>query len=124
MSIRQPMTTVEEAQGGLARERIIEDAPQLISQQDTILKVAARSRPTATAGAIAGVVRSGGSALIQAVGAGAVNQAVKAVAIAQMYLSAEGLDIVCVPFFLDVAIEEQERTAVCLRIELRSSIAS
>ncbi|NJN17441.1 MAG: stage V sporulation protein S [Oscillochloris sp.] len=118
------MTTVEEAQGGLARERIIEDAPQLISQQDTILKVAARSRPTATAGAIAGVVRSGGSALIQAVGAGAVNQAVKAVAIAQMYLSAEGLDIVCVPFFLDVAIEEQERTAVCLRIELRSSIAS
>ena len=69
-----------------------------------IIKVSARSRSTAVAGAIAGVMREHRHAEVQAIGAGAVNQAVKAVAIARGYLEPEGVDICCVPFFIDVRI--------------------
>lgn len=117
MQDRQTSTTVQETQGGLARERIVTAQPQAEGQASTLLRVAARSRPAATAGAIAGVLRGGGTALIQAVGAGAVNQAVKAVAIAQTYLREEGMALACVPSFLNVAIEDQERTAICLLVE-------
>lgn len=84
-----------------------------------VIKVSARSRSTAVAGAIAGVVRESKRAEVQAIGAGAVNQAVKAVAIARGYLALDGIDIVCIPSFTDVVIEGQERTAVRLLIEPR-----
>ncbi len=82
-----------------------------------VLKVSNRSRPSAVAGAIAGVIREVGTAEVQSIGAGATNQAIKAVAIARSYLQEEGIDIVCVPSFIDVAIENEERTAIRLFIQ-------
>lgn len=84
-----------------------------------IIKVAARSRSTAVAGAIAGVVREHGRAEVQAIGAGAVNQAVKAAAIARGYLELDGINVICIPSFVEVEIDAQERTAVKLTIEPR-----
>lgn len=82
-----------------------------------VFKVSARSRSTSVAGAIAGVIREGQIAEVQAIGAGAVNQAVKAIAIARGYLVRDGIDIVCVPNFVEVAIEGQERTALKLTVQ-------
>ncbi|NLF01580.1 MAG: stage V sporulation protein S [Anaerolineales bacterium] len=84
-----------------------------------VIKVAATSRSTAVAGAIAGVVRERGQVDVQAIGAGAVNQAIKAVTIARGYLELDGIDIVVVPSFAEVMIDDQERTAVRLSIEKR-----
>ncbi len=84
-----------------------------------IIKVAATSRSTAVAGAIAGVMREQEQVDVQAIGAGAVNQAVKAVAIARSYLELDGIDIICVPSFVEVVIDGQERTAVRLGVERR-----
>ncbi|MGQ9709235.1 MAG: stage V sporulation protein S [Anaerolineae bacterium] len=84
-----------------------------------MIKVAADSRSTAVAGAIAGVIRERGKVDVRAIGASAVNQAVKAVAIARSYLMPEGIDIVCIPSFSEVMIDGQERTAVHLTVETR-----
>lgn len=84
-----------------------------------VIKVSAKSRSTAVAGAIAAVIREHRFAEVQAIGAGAVNQAVKALAIARGYLHDDGIDIVCVPFFKEVDIEGQERTAVRFTVEPR-----
>ncbi len=84
-----------------------------------IIKVSAASRTSAVAGAIAGVVREHNHADVQAIGAGAVNQAVKAVAIARGYLLEDGLHIVCLPEFTTVTIEGKERTAIRLVVEPR-----
>lgn len=84
-----------------------------------VLKVSARSRPSAVAGAIAGVVREAGKAEVQAIGAGATNQAIKAVAIARDYLSESGIEAICVPAFIDVTIENEDRTAIRLVVEPR-----
>ena len=77
-----------------------------------LIRVAADSRSTAVAGAIAGVIRERGHVDVQAIGAGAVNQAIKAVAIARGYLELDGIDVVCVPSFVEVMIDGQERTAL------------
>lgn len=90
-----------------------------LGEDGEVLKVSARSRPSAVAGAIAGVVREAGRAEVQAIGAGATNQAVKAVAIAREYLRETGIDAVCVPAFIDVTIENEDRTAIRLVIEPR-----
>ncbi len=84
-----------------------------------ILKVSAKSRSTAVAGAIAGVIRDGNVPEVQAIGPHAVNQAVKAVAIARGYLAEEGVNIICIPAFVEVIIEDQERTAIKLTVERR-----
>lgn len=84
-----------------------------------VIKVAAKSRSTAVAGAIAGVVRESGRAEVQAIGAGAVNQALKAAAIARGYLALDGIDVICIPSFVEVEIDGQERTAIKLAIEPR-----
>lgn len=84
-----------------------------------VLRVSARSRSTAVAGAIAGVVREKGRAEVQAIGAGAVNQATKAVAIARGYLAEDGIDVICIPTFVDVLIGDLERTAIKLTVEPR-----
>nr|WP_322496995.1 stage V sporulation protein S [Chloroflexus sp.] len=94
-------------------------APARQQRSAEVLKVSTRSRPSAVAGAIAGVMRENGSAEVQSIGAGATNQAIKAVAIARTYLSEEGIDIVCIPSFIDVAIDDEERTAIRLLIERR-----
>ena len=97
-----------------------ESSAQALERQSAeVLKVSTRSRPSAVAGAIAGVIRDSGMAEVQSIGAGATNQAIKAVAIARSYLSEEGIDIVCIPSFIDVAIDEEERTAIRLLVERR-----
>ncbi len=87
--------------------------------QVDIIKVSARSRSTAVAGAIAGVVREHNRAEVQAIGAGAVNQAIKAMAIARGYLAEDGIDVVFVPFFTETTIDGQERTALRIVVEPR-----
>ena len=84
-----------------------------------VLKVSSRSNPNAVAGALAGVVRSAGVVEIQVVGAGALNQAVKAVAIARGYLTPSGFDLICVPTFADIQIDGERRTAIRLLCEDR-----
>jgi len=91
----------------------------IVGADGEVLKVSARSRPSAVAGAIAGVVREAGRAEVQAIGAGATNQAVKAVAIARDYLRETGIDAVCLPAFIDVTIENEDRTAIRLVVEPR-----
>lgn len=95
------------------------DVSQAPHSNAEVLKVSTRSRPSAVAGAIAGVIRESGVAEVQSIGAGATNQAIKAVAIARSYLTEEGIDIYCVPSFIDVAIDEEERTAIKLVIQRR-----
>ena len=90
-----------------------------IEDRPDIIKVSARSRSTAVAGAIAGVMRQHHIAEVQAIGAGAVNQAVKALAIARGYLERDEIDIVTTPYFTEVDIDGQERTAVRFRVEPR-----
>jgi stage V sporulation protein S len=84
-----------------------------------IIKVKANSRTAAVAGAIAGVVREHKRADVQAIGAGAVNQAIKAVVLAKGYLAEDGITVVCVPEFVDVDIEGKIRTAIKLVVEPR-----
>jgi stage V sporulation protein S len=82
-----------------------------------VIKVAGHSRPPAVAGAIAGVVREHKRAIVQAIGAGAVNQAVKAIIIATGYLEEDGISIHCLPCFIEILINGQERTAIKFIIE-------
>jgi stage V sporulation protein S len=92
---------------------------ELEQRNGEVLKVSARSRPSAVAGAIAGVVRESGRAEVQAIGAGATNQAVKAVAIARDYLLETGIEAICLPAFIDVTIDDEDRTAIRLIVEPR-----
>ena len=84
-----------------------------------ILKVSAKSNPNSVAGARAGVLRERGGAEIQAIGAGALNQAIKSIAIARGFVAPGGIDLVCVPAFTDIEIEGEERTAIKLIVEPR-----
>jgi stage V sporulation protein S len=86
----------------------------------SIIKVAATSRSTSVAGAIAGIIREKGRVDVQAIGAGAVNQAIKAIAIARGYLELDNIHIHCVPSFSEIVIEGKERTAVRLAVESSS----
>jgi stage V sporulation protein S len=85
-----------------------------------LLKVSARSSPNSVAGAIAGILRERGRVDVQVIGAGALNQAVKAVAIARSFTADEGIDPVCIPAFRDIEIAGEGRTAICLTIEDRN----
>lgn len=87
-----------------------------------VIKVSAKSRSTAVAGAIAAVMREHHVADVQAIGAGAVNQAVKALAIARGYLARDEIDIVFTPYFTEVEIDGQERTAVRFKVESRAEV--
>lgn len=84
-----------------------------------ILKVSAKSSPNSVAGALAGVIREKGGAEIQTIGAGALNQAIKAVAIARGFVAPSGIDIICIPAFTDIIIDGEERTAIKLMIQTR-----
>ena len=98
---------------------VVDAAAVVAHRNGDVLKVSARSRPRAVAGAIAGVVRENGRAEVQAIGAGATNQAVKAVAIARDYLRETGIEAICLPAFIDVTIENEDRTAIRLVVEPR-----
>ena len=82
-----------------------------------ILKVSSKSSPNSIAGALAGVVREKGSAELQAVGAGAINQAVKAVAIARGFVAPAGVDLICIPAFTDIQINGEEKTALKISVQ-------
>ena len=84
------------------------------------LKVSSKSSPASVAGAIAGMMKDGVPVEIQSVGAGAVNQAVKAIAISRGFLSPVGIEIVCVPSFADIVIDGEYRTAIRFSVEARS----
>lgn len=83
------------------------------------LKVSSKSSPASVAGAIAGMIKDGVVVDIQAVGAGAVNQAVKAIAISRGFLSPVGIEIVCIPAFADIVIDGEYRTAIRFAVEPR-----
>ena len=89
-----------------------------------MIKVSANSRTSAVAGAIAGVIREHKRAEVQAIGAGAVNQAVKALVLATGYLRSDGIDVCCVPEFVDVEIDDKVRTAIRMVVEPRIPVAS
>ena len=84
-----------------------------------IIKVSGTSRTSAVAGAIAGVVREHKRAEVQAIGASAINQAVKAMALARTYLLNDGYNIICIPEFVDVQIDDKVRTAIKFTVEPR-----
>lgn len=83
------------------------------------LKVAAKSSPNSVAGALAGVIREKGKVEMRAIGAGAVNQAIKAMAIARGFVAPGGLDLICIPAFIDIEIDGEERTAIKIIVESR-----
>ncbi len=85
-----------------------------------ILKVSAKSSPNSVAGALAGVLKENNyEAELQAIGAGALNQAVKAVAITRGFVAPHGIDLICIPGFTDIEIDGQERTAIKLLVTTR-----
>jgi len=84
-----------------------------------VLKVSAKSNPNSVAGALAGVLRERGAAELQAIGAGALNQAIKAVAIARGFVAPSGVDLICIPAFTDIVIDGEDRTAIKLIVEPR-----
>ena len=85
------------------------------------LKVSSKSNPASVAGAIAGMIKDGKTVDIQSVGAGAVNQAVKAIAVSRGFLSPVGIEIVCIPSFADIMIDGEYRTAIRFSVEPRCS---
>lgn len=85
-------------------------------QQPAPFRVSAGSNPAAVAGAIAGVVREHGKVEVTAIGAGAVNQAVKAIAIARGYVAPSGMNLACIPGFQDQVVEGEEKTVMSFRV--------
>ena len=84
-----------------------------------VLKISSKSNPGSVAGALAEVIRQDGYVEMQAIGAGAVNQAVKAVAIARGFVAPSGMDLICTPAFVNIMFDEEERSAVKLIMEPR-----
>jgi stage V sporulation protein S len=84
-----------------------------------VLKVSTKSNPNSVAGALAAIIKEKNIAEMQAVGAGAINQAVKAIAIARGFIAPSGKDIVCIPAFTDIVIDGEERTAIKLIVQPR-----
>jgi len=84
-----------------------------------ILKVSSKSKPNSVAGAIAGIIRTDNKVQVQTIGAGALNQAVKGIAIARGFIAPTGQELFCVPFFKDIEVNGEIRTAMVLTIESR-----
>ncbi len=85
----------------------------------TLLKVSASSNPNKVAGALAGTIREQGRAELQTIGAGSLNQAIKALAIARGFVAPGGIDLICIPAFITLEIDGEERTAIKLIVEPR-----
>lgn len=88
-----------------------------------VLRVSAKSNPNSVAGALAGVIREEGIAELQTIGAGALNQAIKALAIARGFMAPSGIDLICRPAFTDLKVDGQDRTAIRLIVEPKNPIA-
>lgn len=84
-----------------------------------VLKISTKSNPNSVAGAIAGLIKEKGKAEMQVIGAGAINQAIKAIAIARGFVAPSGIDLICIPAFTEVKIDEDERTGIKLLVEPR-----
>lgn len=84
-----------------------------------VLRVSAKSNPNSVAGVLAGIIKEKGSSEIQAIGAGALNQSVKAIAIARGFVAPNGIYLICIPAFTDIIIDGEERTAIKLIVEVR-----
>ena len=84
-----------------------------------VLKVSSKSKPNSVAGALGNAFREKQTVEIQAVGAGSLNQAIKAIAIARGYVAPTGKDLICIPAFSDIMIDGEERTAIKLIVESR-----
>ena len=84
-----------------------------------LLKVSSKSPPNAVAGAIAGIIRTENKVQIQTIGAGALNQTIKAIAIARGYIAPTGQDLICVPFFRDIDVNGEVKTAIVITVEAR-----
>ncbi len=84
-----------------------------------VLKVSTKSNPNSVAGALAAIIKEKNLVEIQAVGAGAINQSIKAIAIARGFIAPSGKDIVCIPAFTDIIIDGEERTAIKLIVQPR-----
>lgn len=88
--------------------------------ESNILKVSSKSNPNSVAGAIAGLIRENSVVELRALGAGAVNQAVKSIAVARGFVAPSGYNLVCIPAFADVDVEDEERTMIKLIIKSES----
>ncbi|MCE5330347.1 stage V sporulation protein S [bacterium] len=84
-----------------------------------VLKVSSTTRPNSIAGAIAGIIREEGKVQIQTIGAAALNQTIKGIAIARGYIAPTGKEIVCIPFFKDIEVNGETKTAIVLTVETR-----
>jgi stage V sporulation protein S len=84
-----------------------------------LLKVSSKSKPNSVAGAIAGMVRSNARVQIQTIGAGALNQAIKGIAIARGFIAPTGQELICIPYFKDIEVNGEVKTAIVLTIESR-----
>jgi len=85
--------------------------------KNEIYKVSSKSNPNSVAGAIARLIKEKGKAEIQAIGAGAINQAIKSIAIARGFVAPSGKNLVCIPAFSDISIDGEERTAIKLIVQ-------
>lgn len=85
-----------------------------------ILKVASKSNPKSVAGALAGVIREKGKVELHAIGAGAINQAIKAIAICRGYVAPSGINLICIPAFVNIEIDDEERTGIKFIIQPRN----
>lgn len=84
-----------------------------------LLKVSSKSAPNSVAGAIAGIIRTENRVQIQTIGAGALNQTIKAIAIARGYIAPTGQELICIPFFKDIDVNGEVKTAIVLTVEVR-----
>ena len=84
-----------------------------------LLKVSSKSSPNSVAGAIAGIVRTENKVQIQTIGAGALNQTIKAIAIARGYIAPTGQELICIPFFRDIDVNGEVKTAIVITVEVR-----
>ena len=84
-----------------------------------VLKVSSKSNPVSVAGTIAGIIREKGVVEVQGIGAGAVNQALKSIAVARGYVAPGGIDLVCIPAFSAVEVDGESKTAMKLIVEIR-----
>lgn len=84
-----------------------------------VLKISTKSNPNSVAGAIAGLIKERGKAEMQVIGAGAINQAIKAIAIARGFVAPSGIDLICIPAFTEVRIDDEDRTGIKLLVEPR-----
>ncbi len=113
MDLREPETEVAPSAVGLLVER--SKGGRVVN----VLRIGAHSDPNKVAGALAGTIREQGRAEMQTIGAGALNQAIKSIAIARGFLAPSGVDLVCYPAFVDVEVDGNERTAIRLFVEPR-----